>query len=539
LILPSEDVEYLLADFYLSFDQPSDYGGVGDYEPPFRIHWLAGLGQGAPQMPIPTDNLGSVSASDSAYNSICSASASAMTEIVGEECYPIPRHLHDIMVVDSNNRVVFDSTDPFVTYDARDWGDRLKVVTWRHPTNAVCNLVYHTAWNETDFPSPENYPTYFFPESAVLGNRTIERLPKRVRSLSVILDNMAETGVEFAAGYNMNIAVRAPVTDAGTRRTNRITFDASPGGGLGIFPDCQPDQLYIRQINGIGPDDDGYFAFAADGCYWVRQPTRVVSTDPRTTMPETTLSPGNIPTPGLPDPLAGTTTSALGWPASTQYAHLHLGNDCVPCCDCDDYVAVAQYMNQTRNDYKDLGESAEIARDTYHENRERWLAAATCIGDRPLRLRMLPQMCPFLDVAIQYCNQSNDCITGVELSVTFSVSPVRVGEIVPGFTQATGTTLIPGRTSGATERYTMGGSWPTFTAYFDIVNPGQSVSARFRLQFPGCTETLAIDGSLTGTAGGSPIRLTDNSIATATDSRTLKCPLDPDDVTDLLVCDCT
>ena len=120
LILPSEDVEYLLADFYLSFDQPGDYGGVGDYEPPFRIHWLAGLGQGAPQMPIPTDNLGSVSASDSAYNSICSASASAMTEIVGEECYPIPRHLHDIMVVDSNNRVVFDSTDPFVTYDARD-----------------------------------------------------------------------------------------------------------------------------------------------------------------------------------------------------------------------------------------------------------------------------------------------------------------------------------------------------------------------------------------------------------------------------------
>jgi len=540
LVRPSDDVRYLLADFYLSFDQPGDYGLGADLEPPFRIHWLSGFGTDPPGFTIPTVNSASASG-DPAWNSICSTgvTGSEMGDVVSEDCLPTPVHPHDIMVVDRNGRVVFDSSDPFTTHDARDWGTRLKVVTWRHATNAVCNLVYHTEWNEADFPIDQTYPSYFFPENAILGNRTIERLPKRIRSLEVVLDNIAESAVSFSAGYNMQLAVTAPVTTDGQRRVNRVTFDASPGGGLGVFPDCQPEQLFIRQINGVGPDDAGYFHMTADGCMWVRQPTRVVSADPRVTMPETNLSPGNIPTPGLPDPAAGTTTSAAGWPENSQYAHLWMGNDCTACCDCDDYVAVAQYMNQTRNDYKDMGTSAETARDQYHVNRERWLSATDCIKSKPLRLRMLPQLCPFLDVAVQYCNQTEKCVTEVELSVTFEVSPESIGEIMPGFSQATGVFLAPGRMSGTTERYTMGGEWPTFTAFFDIVNPGQSVSARFRIQFPGCTETLAVTGTLTGTAGGSTILLPNNTVASVEDTRTLNCPLDPDDVTDLLVCDCS
>jgi len=37
LILPSEDVRYLLSDFYISFDQPSDYGPEPEFERPFYI----------------------------------------------------------------------------------------------------------------------------------------------------------------------------------------------------------------------------------------------------------------------------------------------------------------------------------------------------------------------------------------------------------------------------------------------------------------------------------------------------------------------
>ena len=525
LVLPSEDVRYLLADVYLSLDDPGWDGSLPLFQPPFRIYWLYGFGCEPAPFPIPAAG-GSAS-----WSSVCSESAQATPG-----CMPIPVNAHDIVVVDAENRIVFDSTVMGVTYSARDWGDRLRIVTWQHPTDACCTVVYHTAWPPDETPTPRNYPVYFFPQNATLDARTVEQLPRRLRSVTVLLDRVQELGMEFRAGYNMKLTTKE--VTRGLRKATQVIFDATPGEGEGKFPDCQPDQLYIRTINGVPADKHGGFTLTAKDCYWVRRPTRLLSTSPRQTAPETSLSPGNIPTPNLPAADAGTSKNAAGWPANLQYADLQIGNDCGPCADCDDYVAVADYMNTVRNQYKSVGQTMESARDTYHANRTRWERYAACITDRPIRLRMLPQICPFMDVVVQFCNQSSDCLRDIELAVTFETNPATVGTIMPGYTTAVGVDRYEGRVTGGIMRYKMGGGWPTYTAFFETVMPFRAVSARFRLRFPNCTTSTAITGTATGTREGSPILLSDGTPASVSGTWTLDCPITEESVVNLLQCTC-
>ena len=546
LVEPTEDVRYLLADLHISFDQPSDYSDLPAFKLPFRIYWLSGFGTEEPDFPIPTVD------GDGSWSSICVSRESSLSSegsVTIHECMPIPKNGHDIIIVDHDGRTVFDSTHPDVSYETRTWTDRLRVVVWRHTTDQVVSLVYHTSWNPNDWPDPKDYPSYFFPAKAVLDERVVARLPKRVRSLIVVLDNLRKTAVEFVAGYNMRIDADPTQEPDGKRRHTRVTFNASAGAGLGIFPDCTPDILQVGQVNGVSPTEHGDFFLSATDCYWVRQPTRVTSMNPLVTMPQIKLTPGSIPTAELPDPLAGTTKDAGGWPHNDdpRYAHLQIGNDCEPCCDCPDYVATAKYMNKVRDRYQSLGKQFEGVRDMYHLNRERWLASAECLQRRPLRLRLLPQLCPFLDVSIQYCNQGGACLNNVELTVDFETSPAGgTASELPGFTFITGARRITGRTSPATDRYELAGVWPSLRAFFDTVQPNQSVHSRFRLQFDDCgmagAVAFAVTARLTAKIDGVDLKITDAETgdlvqAAVTDTQTLACP-PIDNSLNLMACAC-
>lgn len=564
LVRPSADVRYLIADLQLQFDDPGMYEGV-PFTPPFRLHWLYGVGCTGPDAAC---KISSSSLSQSSMSGSMGISSESLSSAYDGDVLDIdfcPTHAQDLTIVDSEGRVVFHSPEAAEFY-SRAWGARLHVYEWRDPRLGCCLLAVHTKWpvSQSDF-VPAHYPLNFFPIDATLDERTIFRLPKRVRSLTVVLDNLARTPVNFVAGYNMELVTQAPndTVDRGLRHVTQVRFNATPGAGLGIFPGCDPQPLVIRRINGQPPTDLGDFYMAATDCYWIRQPTRLLSTNPRETLPQISLPPGNVPTAGLPDPAAGTAKNLPGWPTNDdpRYAHLQIGNDCEPCCDCDDYVAVGRYMNRTRDKYQVLGERFEDIRDLYHENIARWLQARECFHRRPLRIVLQAQLCPFLDVVIQFCNQSDECRLGVELVVDFTTSPVGgIGEEVPGFTFITGAQSKPGRRSTKTERYEMGGAWPQFSAYFDAVNPGQSVHAKFRLRFADCglaeqSSSLsmssmgaaaipgagmvpyAVTGVLTGTIDGNPILVYGNENgsessgmlveASAEDTDTLNCPAGP------------
>jgi hypothetical protein len=499
LVTPSEDVRYLLADFYLEYQ--------GDYVRPFHIVYLRGLGcedTGVPDGIPPHDG-------------------------------PFP-HEADVVVVDDEGTIVFDSRDaiydedfaPHSGFNARDWGPRLRIYEW-HTETAVARLTAHTAWTQSD-PDPRHYPFHIVPESAVLDERTLLRLPDRVNSLQVVLNNLARTGVVFTPGYNMKITHTGTVTDPGGRFREQIRFDATPGSGLGIFPGCTSEPLVIRRVNNIRPTDGGDFFLSATDCYYARQPTLIVETDPRRSYPSVLLSPYNTLDLDLPDELAGRTTAAAGWPQSKEYGHLQIGNDCDPCCKCEDYIVLANYINEVGSQYDVLGTEAETIRDIYHTNRDRFLNARDCFHRRPLRIFIQPQICPFVDVALQFCNQTGECAEDITLTVEFSVVPDAVGMEVPGYSFLTGAQKKTGRRTNLTEHSSMAGSWPTYQVQLDSVDNGSSGSAKFRLEFPDCFTPYVLTGTLTGTIKGQPIMVESEDVpdemvpAEATETRALNCP---------------
>lgn len=493
--VPSDDIRYLLADMSLSYDDPFDYGETDSpFVGPFRIYWLYGVG---------------------------------CQESDGNSFTPEPVNEAEIIVVDDNDCVVFDSTEAS-KFVSRAWGDRLHVYMWE-TTDAILSIVVHTKWGDTADPGmePRKYDTNIFPENAVIDERSIERRPKRVKSVQVVLDNYTKLGLDFVEGFNMEINPAGEVI-RGNKLFNRIEMRATPGAGLGIFPGCDPTPLVIRKINNVPPTTAGDFFMSANECYYVRQPS-VIESD-------------------------GSYVTA---------ATLQFGNDCVPCCGCEDYVATGEYMNRTRDKWAALGSDAESVRDQYHANRDRWYDSKCCFERHPLRLVFQPQLCPFLDVALQFCNDEADCVGPLQLNVEFeeidgfagsSASTSLVPEIVPGFTYIKGASAQPYRRGGAVERYTMGGAWPNFTAYWDGVDPKQSVWVRFRLKFPGCGEKvsggpLVVSATLTGEIDGVPIEVpfcdgpvgedyepTSFNVAEETKQTVLRCPPSESDIFDYSEC---
>ena len=472
---PSSDIRYLLADAALSYDDPFDYGQAArPFKPPFRIWWLHGAGCEPSELRAHT---------------------------------PTPAHAADVLIIDADRCVVFDSTQA-TNFLSRAWGPRLHVYAWE-TDDAVFSLVVHTAWAETAAlrMEPRHYDENIYPDAAVLDARVVTRRPKRVKSLKVLLDTFTRVGIDFVEGFNVSISDAGAVV-RGSRLVRRLDMAVTPGAGLGIYPGCEPRPVLVTKINGVGPNEDGAFFLGAERCYYLRQPAAVIAD-------------AAVPVPAM----------------------LKLGNDCSPCCGCEDYVATAVYMNETRNEYHTVGRAAEAVRDQYHDNRLRWLAAKECFENHPLRLVLQPQLCPYLDIAAQFGNLSATCVGPVELVLTFdemdgisctsdSSAPAEIitGVEVPGFTFIKGANITPPRRGGDVQRYTMDGEWPVFRAYWDSVEPSYNIWVRFRLLFdcPGVDfESTPIVPRVcrTGTVNGTPI-----PGPAVCRQATLRCPARSEDV---------
>lgn len=469
LVNPSEDIRYLLADAYLAYDDPSNYSSsAAAFIPPFRIRWIY--------------------------------FAENETAVDQPEDQPEPTHIADVLIVDAEDNTVFDSTtvdeDHFST---QSWGDRLKIYSWE-ADGVVCRIVRHTAWSPDLTPTPRFYDTHIIPDDAVLDERAVERLPKRVRSLRVVLSQLTGEHVRLTSGYNMDLELEEPIT-TGHRARQQIVLNATVGAGAGIYPGCVGEALVIKRVNNVPPSDAGDFFLSAADCYALRQPTTLIQPSPRLT----------APTPAM----------------------LKFSNNCKPCCACDDYVEVAEYMNQVGQRYIDLGQTFNGIRDLYHENKQRWEASQGCITRKPLRLALVPQVCPFLDVGLQFCNQSADCKRNVVLTIDFTgTTEAALGVEVPGFTTISGASFSPGGQTPQTERYVMDGSWPIFKAYWDSVQPFSAVSVRFRLEFNNCgmdgESAYLIKAYLYGTTNGDQIEVSnvdgDPEAAAAYRELSLNCP---------------
>jgi hypothetical protein len=128
----------------------------------------------------------------------------------------------------------------------------------------------------------------------------------------------------------------------------------------------------------------------------------------------------------------------------------------------------------------------------------------------------------------------------VNVSVTISGTDpsVPLAVVVPGFGRITGASHKPGYIGALTERYEPGGSFPTFTAHWDSVNPHSTATMRFRLRFPSCSTAATVTATVTGQIEEAAINIEGTSLpASASDTQALRCPAGVGDV--LLPSGCT
>lgn len=462
LVSPSDDVALLFADFYLGYDDPGYYttSGAPQFVHPLRIEWVYGIG--------------------------CDSESS--------ESEPTA-HAADLRIVDANDGVVFDSTEA-TYFTRRAWSPDYEIIEW-HTSAAVCRAVVYTSWASAF--EPKNFPLSFYPENAVLDERAVQKLPKRVRSIKVRQGNLT-LGVpirlgsgRFEAGYNMTLNVGAPTTSE-LRRNTDITFLAEPRNE---YNDCNDDPSEpILSINGATPKN-GDFLIVASECVYARRPT---TRNNNTVTPQTYIG---------------------------AHGYYKIGADCPACCDCPDYVNTATYMNRIRNRYKTVGSRTHEVKLLHEENIQRWIESRDCRLEKPLRIVLTPQCCPLMDVLIMFCNQCQSCAENVTLHVSFSSFPLgTIGTVKCGHTVI----YAPG-VSG--EKVPLSGTWPDFSVALPPVDVGNSAYVKFRLKFSPKTYPYAITGTLTGTKDGDPLRAGCDdtySPASAIAVKTLNCGTDGNNI---------
>ncbi len=363
-VAPSEDIRYLVADLYFAYDDAGLYDDtVQQAQHPLKIKWLYGVG---------------------------------CQENSAPEDAPTPTHAADILIVDANDYVVFDSTEADKFSD-REWGADYHIYEWQSDT-AVCRIVVYTTW-APDESAVRYYTTHITPAAAILDERAVYKIPKRITAITVLNTKITNAATDLVCGYNIGM-VTTPNVDRGFRHTNQIEMLAEPGLGIGRYSDCNDEPPNIVLLNGAtGPD----ITITATDCLWTRIDTEF--NDDATALIVNKLDSAN------PIIYPNGTTNVL------------LGSNCPACCDCLDYVNSGRYMNCVRDRYAIIGDRAHEVLLQHTSNIARWVEQRECRIQKPLKVVMTPQLCPAIDVVVQFCNLCEKCAEDVNVFVQFDTYP--------------------------------------------------------------------------------------------------------------------
>lgn len=386
---PSPDITNLLGDFFVSFDDLTD-----EVVLPLRVAWLAGFGDlpvvGSPYLIEPTD------------------------ELPG---WPVPQNEYDVVVLDDNDRVVFDSTTASLTTTI--WAARLRILEWR-TSSAVCRGVMHLPAldPEADAGHIRDYSAIILPENGELQIDTWYKLPKRVMSLTVNGTTYSRRFFAFQEGYNVTMThvtepsiatfvlpsfTPATTLATGTRVTNQIQIEAVPGTGQGTVPGCSETTQDLRTINNIRSDDHQNFLYDGEGCIRTHRPVSLLGSSPRTFGYASA------------DPVITTKPN----PTAQAQAAIETSNDCTNCCDCVYFAQTYQGIKRQWYLFQDVAHAAEDVRDIYAKNRDRWLVQKQIREESKLRVRLVTDGKGKVSWGVVFCNASKCCLTDVSLQLIF------------------------------------------------------------------------------------------------------------------------
>ena len=353
----------------------------------------------------------------------------------------------DATVTDANGATVVtaQSADASTT----DWGDDRRVYEWTLGENVFRLVIGHTALASG---------------SGELDPRIANRLPQRVRSLRVGLLQFRGPLV-VQAGYNVDMSVEPDIERVdGGRFFHIVNLDGVAGAGEGRLTGCEEVEPLVRRINRITPDPAGNFKIEADDCFR-QQPSLFLDDTDGVKIAE---------------------YSAAGLSQEEARAAVKLYDDCRPCCECDYFVRTYRGLKRMWERWKSIAADAELVRDTFGQNRDRWLAQLECRLANPLRLVVITEPGCKTFMGGIYCNMSKCCLTGLELR--FTLQRYRNGVLLeePPTTVTLNESYIEGSATDGEEKYTplfyeQPPKWPVMQYNFEYANPQETSMAKLRL----------------------------------------------------------
>jgi hypothetical protein len=384
----------------------------------------------------------------------------APTIVIGDYS---PSHDADLVILDAEDAVIFDSTQA-TYYQAKDFGDKFRIHEWRTDT-AICRVVQHTAYPSVD--EIIEYTATIEPEDGELDPQVVEIQPEQVLSITVA-DTIFTGNVQLLNGYNGTISSTLGRRNGQT--TKQLTFAAGLDIGYGRYPDCIVQLPAFYRINGVQPDELGNILLTGRGCYWVRRPQEA------------------------------------------PYARAHMipntiqiGNDCVPCCDCEDYGNVYKAMIRLHSQFSDIGIRAEATRDLLEQNFTRWREQASCRARRVIGVYALPHNGNKVEIAASLCNTTGECMLDVSLEIEITLnSPASMLCETTILTTDPCATMIS--TPNGKQYYTLTVVGDKLKATWAEVEPNAAAVIRFRAEIPAecLDETSSITVCVTATVGGVP-----------------------------------
>lgn len=421
----------ILNDFWLSYEDDADA-----FVAPFRIGFLYGFGQ-------------------------------VVNTPVGS--WPTPTHIRDLVVLDANDEIVFDSSQADF-FSTNLWSGVLRVTEWR-TDSAVCRCTAPLGWPREQGSDPRTI--FIEPVNGELDPRTYSRRPRQFRGFVIAGNEVASTHIRLAEGYNIALTPTEQEEIDGERLKTELLIAAVPGAGLGRFPGCEDDTPKLRTINRVGPDETGAFTLDASDCLRVNRPTRQIDND-------------------LPPTLE---YYHSGLTAEEAAAALLLSNDCDSCCSCDQYHNVYVALSRVWSRAKTAGTNADLLRRTQEKFRDRWLAQKECREARAIQSILRNEPGKKFSLSTAYCNKTAACLSPFELRLDFTVYDRGTPVLTSG--ELCGPAYIESRGLQGEQRYALLGAWPTLSAVFDRLDGYDSAQLRFRLCLPAATPTFSLAVKIT------------------------------------------
>lgn len=305
--------------------------------------------------------------------------------------------------------------------------------------------------------------------AGVLDVRTCEQSAKHVRSVRVGMLRM--TGkIQIQTGYNISLSATPIAPVDGGRLTNQVNMDAVPGAGIGKLNGCDAAETVLRKINKVQPDCGGNFIVDFDNCFRAQLPLFMV---------------GDQGEPRIGEFSAQDLTTEQAKHAIKIYS------DCHPCCECDYYVRTYRGLKRMWDKWKEDATRAEAVRDTYNDNRKRWLESYQCRLDNPARLVASTDKTCKTAIGGSFCNFTTCCVHNIEIRFTFQ--RYKSALLVPWTSGSITEAFISGSNTDGEEKYApsiVGSQVVRF--FFDYADPQDMSIAKMKF----CTTACASDESL-------------------------------------------